>query len=237
MTTVRSFQDLRLGIKTKASIVVVVLAFFILIADSYAGIFGPLLAYLYGSIPFGWMFAKARTGKDISKEGSGNLGVANSFNVAGYSEGIFTIVTEASKALLPLTISYFFFDLDLELSCVLIAGSFLGANFSLFIRFQGGMGVTIALWSMLILSPLTFIIVMVLMFVILKTVKDTYHASLLNFAIAPLILLVVDGRTPLFLLALFIAAIFFLKYRRSMDEFRLRDEMKRRRAESRQRDR
>ncbi|HSV42382.1 MAG TPA: glycerol-3-phosphate acyltransferase, partial [Methanomassiliicoccales archaeon] len=128
----------KLGRNAKALIVIISLSFLILIADTDTERYGPILTYFYGSIPFGWFFAKVRSGKDISKEGSTNLGVANSFNVAGYVEGVFTIFTEASKAVIPLAIAFIYFDHDLELSCVLIAGSYLGTNFSAFMRLEGG---------------------------------------------------------------------------------------------------
>jgi glycerol-3-phosphate acyltransferase PlsY len=36
-----------------------------------------ILAYLAGSIPFGWLVVRIRTGQDIRTMGSGNIGATN----------------------------------------------------------------------------------------------------------------------------------------------------------------
>ncbi|HEY4414553.1 MAG TPA: glycerol-3-phosphate acyltransferase, partial [Verrucomicrobiae bacterium] len=53
-------------------------------------------AYLLGSIPFGYLVAKAK-GVDIRKSGSGNIGATNAMRVLGKPAGIFVLLMDALK--------------------------------------------------------------------------------------------------------------------------------------------
>ena len=46
-----------------------------------------LLAYLIGSIPFGWIFVKLKNGKDIRDVQSGRTGGTNAMRAAGLPSG------------------------------------------------------------------------------------------------------------------------------------------------------
>ena len=53
-------------------------------------------AYLLGSIPTGFLVARAK-GIDIRKVGSGNIGATNSMRVLGKPAGIFVLLMDAAK--------------------------------------------------------------------------------------------------------------------------------------------
>ena len=72
-----------------------------------------MVAYLLGSIPTGFLVAKAR-GIDIRSVGSGNIGATNVVRVLGRPAGIFVLLVDALKGALS----------------VLIAVRFLGPLFS-----------------------------------------------------------------------------------------------------------
>ena len=55
-----------------------------------------LIAYLLGSIPTGFLVAKAR-GVDIRTVGSGNIGATNVFRILGKAAGVFVLVVDAAK--------------------------------------------------------------------------------------------------------------------------------------------
>ena len=55
-----------------------------------------LLAYLLGSIPTGFLVAKAR-GVDIRTVGSGNIGATNVFRALGKPAGILVLLADAAK--------------------------------------------------------------------------------------------------------------------------------------------
>ena len=56
-----------------------------------------IIAYLLGSIPFGYLVVKAGDGDDIRDQGSGNIGAANVARNAGLVAGVLTLVLDAAK--------------------------------------------------------------------------------------------------------------------------------------------
>ncbi|RME90115.1 MAG: glycerol-3-phosphate acyltransferase [Anaerolineae bacterium] len=56
-----------------------------------------VLAYLLGSIPFGLIIVKLRTGKDIREIESGRTGGTNAMRAAGWGAGILTAVLDILK--------------------------------------------------------------------------------------------------------------------------------------------
>jgi glycerol-3-phosphate acyltransferase PlsY len=61
---------------------------------------GLLIAYLWGSIPTGFLLTKALKGIDIREHGSGNTGATNVFRVAGKAAGITALGIDLFKGLL-----------------------------------------------------------------------------------------------------------------------------------------
>ncbi len=55
-----------------------------------------LIAYLLGSVPTGFLVAKAR-GVDIRTVGSGNIGATNVFRILGKAAGLFVLLADAAK--------------------------------------------------------------------------------------------------------------------------------------------
>ncbi len=204
----------------KVAIILVTFATLLFTATLDIQRYGPFLFYMYGSLPFAYIFTYLKTGKRIYEENSTNVGVANSYNTAGMLVGTLTVIGEISKGLLPLLVSFLFFGYSLDVSAYLLIGSLLGTNFSLFLRLKGGMGTTMMLWSFLFLSPVLLLTILVLMVVCLKFMKKTYHVAPFVYGMAPILALIIDGRMTLVLLALYVAALYIVKFRPEMDDFR-----------------
>src|SRR5512138_111662 len=56
-----------------------------------------VVAYLLGSIPFGYLIVRATAGGDIRQTGSGGTGATNVSRRAGKFAGVFTLVLDAAK--------------------------------------------------------------------------------------------------------------------------------------------
>ncbi len=63
-------------------------------------VLGLLSAYLLGSIPTGFLLAKALKGIDIREHGSGNTGATNVFRVIGKGAGVSVLAIDLLKGLL-----------------------------------------------------------------------------------------------------------------------------------------
>jgi acyl phosphate:glycerol-3-phosphate acyltransferase len=103
----------------------------------------PLIGYLLGSIPFGFLIVKAR-GSDIRKEGSGNIGAANVARNAGAVAGILTLLLDAAKGYAAIFIAS---RLTHDVRWVMAAGlaAVIGHMFPVWLGFKGGKGVATAL--------------------------------------------------------------------------------------------
>jgi len=116
-----------------------------------------ILSFLLGSIPFGYLVARAVKGIDIRKVGSGNIGATNVLRMVGKKWGILVFVLDFLKGFIPpLAVKVF---LSQPLNYVFILAAFLavcGHTWTPFLKFKGGKGVATTLGAM---GGLSFIFV------------------------------------------------------------------------------
>jgi glycerol-3-phosphate acyltransferase PlsY len=100
----------------------------------------PFAGFVFGSIPCSYLAARWLSGKDIRREGSGNVGATNVFRVAGRSAGIAAAAGDVVKSLLPVLASRLAGSAPLWQS-VTAAAVIAGHCYSPFLKFRGGKGV------------------------------------------------------------------------------------------------
>jgi len=108
-----------------------------------------LLGYILGSIPFGLLIVKIKTGKDLRTVESGRTGGTNAARAAGLGAGLLTAFTDIFKGAAAVWIVKAF-DPGNDLIHILAPiGAILGHNYSMFlierdengkIKFRGGAG-------------------------------------------------------------------------------------------------
>ena len=112
----------------------------------------PLLAYLLGSIPFGYILVKATTGADIREAGSGNIGATNVFRKSRWV-GMLTFLLDAGKGYLAVCAAGWLGGGTGWQAAAAIA-AILGHVFTVFLGFKGGKGVATGFGAFLALTPL-----------------------------------------------------------------------------------
>ncbi len=122
-----------------------------------AGLIAVPLSYVVGSVPFGLLIGKLAAGVDIRTQGSGNIGATNVARVLGARWGIFVLVLDALKGLLPVLVLPWLFvapgDPALTLIKVLCAvATIMGHMFPCWLKFRGGKGVATSLGAVAVLS-------------------------------------------------------------------------------------
>ena len=133
-----------------------------------------LLAYLIGSVPYGYLFGKLK-GINIQQHGSGNIGATNVGRVMGKRWGIMTFVLDFLKA--PLTGLVYYFSVKAEtllISVLIVVGAVIGHNYPLWLKFKGGKGIATSAGGLLWLMPKAFlamIVVWILVFTIFRFVS------------------------------------------------------------------
>jgi glycerol-3-phosphate acyltransferase PlsY len=169
-----------------------------------------VLAYLVGAIPFGLLMGKM-AGVDVRDSGSRNIGATNVTRLAGKKFGVFTLLLDAAKGLLPMVIAQ---AAGLASDTVLLCGAaaFAGHCYPVYLRFRGGKGVATALGIFLFLD-LIAVAGGVLFFVIAVAVTGYVSlGSLLAAAMVSLLVWLRHGLGSYFYLALFIASLIWLKH-------------------------
>ena len=120
---------------------------------------GGLAAYLLGSVPFGFLIAKA-CGKDIRTLGSGNIGATNVFRSVSKPLGVLTFALDFLKgfcgvqfipALAASLTHASFSGMALPVFCG--AMTVAGHNWTCFLGFKGGKGIATSAGLLLGLSP------------------------------------------------------------------------------------
>ena len=118
-------------------------------------------AYLLGSIPTGYLVARAR-GIDIRTVGSGNIGAANVFRILGKPAGILVLVVDGLKGFAACA---WLIDFVIQLFAVapgqienlrIVAGicAVLGHNYTCWLKFKGGKGIATSAGVYFALAPL-----------------------------------------------------------------------------------
>ena len=142
-----------------------------------------ILAYLMGSIPTAFIASNLLKGKDIRGLGDGNIGAANAFRQVGAKTGVIVGIIDAAKGAGVILIAQ---AIDLPQAVILTAGvaAVIGHNWSIFIGFRGGKGVSTTLGILLTLVTLPMLIVAVPAILILYLKKNVSLA--IAFLLIPL---------------------------------------------------
>ena len=173
-------------------------------------------AYLLGSVPWGAILTRVFSDVDIRSEGSGNIGAYNVFRVAGKSLGLMTLGGDLLKGAIPVLVGIFWLgvsDWKGEVLVSLIAlSAFAGHLFPLFLGFKGGKGVATAAGCFLVISPLVFLIGVLVYVLVLCSWGYSSAGSLSAAAILPGAVWLATHSVPLTGCALIMAVIMFVRH-------------------------
>lgn len=112
-----------------------------------------VLCYLIGSIPTAYIIVKLKSNKDITKEGSGNVGTLNSLMVTGSKAvGAVVLVLDVLKGLVPVYIMLYLMQADYFAVMIGSCGIIMGHNYPVWLRFKGGRGLAPGAGIFLILN-------------------------------------------------------------------------------------
>jgi acyl phosphate:glycerol-3-phosphate acyltransferase len=177
-----------------------------------------VLAYFLGSIPTGLLLAKA-AGVDIRATGSGNIGATNVYRTLGRSVGVMTLVGDCLKGLLPVLLAKYLHMADVWIAVIGLA-AFLGHVYTVFLGFKGGKGVATALGVFLGISPLAVGCVLLLFVAVVWWTRYISLGSILAAAVMPVFVFLFDGRPPLVLMTVAVAALVIWKHKENIKRLR-----------------
>ena len=167
------------------------------------GIGTVIAGYIVGSIPFGLLIVKMKTGKDIRQVESGRTGGTNAVRAAGFGAGLLTAVLDILKGASAVWLAQTILPQDHIFHVLAPIGAILGHNYSVFLidrdndgklRFHGGAGGAPALGGAVGLWPWMFPIVFGLGAVVWFTLGI---ASITTMAIALIVIITFAVRASL----------------------------------------
>ncbi len=146
-----------------------------------------LIAYLFGSIPVGYLVARLY-GIDVTASGSGKIGGTNVLRTAGVLPAGLTVLGDVLKGMIPV---YFIAILGNPLVTALAASAaVLGHNHSIFLKFRGGVGAGTAIGAV---GGISFPIGLMAAVCGLVALGISRYASVLSTTIAITSLLILTG--------------------------------------------
>ena len=147
-----------------------------------------LIAYLLGSIPFGYLLIKHvfTQGEDVREIGSGGIGATNVTRRAGLKGGLLTYVFDVSKGFVAVLLMRQIEPADHFWIGAAAVAAIVGHIFPVFLGFKGGKGVATGVGVFLALAPLAVVTTLVLWGVIVFLWRYVSLGSILATAAVPL---------------------------------------------------
>jgi glycerol-3-phosphate acyltransferase PlsY len=117
--------------------------------ETLIGIGAVIIGYLLGSIPFGLIIVKMKTGKDVRTVESGRTGGTNVVRAAGFMPGLLTVILDILKGAVAVWVAEALLPQRHLVHILAPLASILGHNYSLFLirrdengklHFHGGAG-------------------------------------------------------------------------------------------------
>lgn len=181
-----------------------------------------LVAYLLGSIPTGFLVAKAR-GIDIRTVGSGNIGATNVFRILGTPAGIFVLLADALKGALAVAVaanllSRWFYPEAVPQAREwfrILAGvlAVLGHNYTCWLYFKGGKGIATSAGVLAALVPWSLLIILSIWIVLFALTRYVSLASVAASAALPFAAWLTGESPTMILITAALAALAIYKHK------------------------
>ncbi|MQG17036.1 MAG: glycerol-3-phosphate 1-O-acyltransferase PlsY [SAR202 cluster bacterium] len=201
--------------------------------ESFASI--PLFAviglqlYLLGSVPWGYIVYRIRTGRDIREYGSGKIGTSNMFRTSGKYIGFSVLILDCLKGGIAVlvTSNLIYNNWIMVLMWLLVVA---GHNWSVFLGFKGGRGIAPALGSLLILTPVSAALALLVFLPVTFISKYLSLGSILGVVMAVVsawILTALDWYSPtVSIYATIVGIMILFQHRDNMQRIMTRTERK-----------
>ncbi len=193
------------------------------------------IAYLLGSVPFGYLIVRAKHGADVRQTGSGGTGATNVSRRAGKGAGVVTLLLDALKGAAAVLIASWIVGVPILNehigSSVQLVDSYwwitaaaiaviVGHMFPVWLGFRGGKGVATGVGVFLVLAPLAVVGAGVIFLLLVWRTRYVSLGSIIAAASIPLfvwlqhmLLRPVVPLTPMIVTALVGAALIVFAHR------------------------
>jgi glycerol-3-phosphate acyltransferase PlsY len=151
------------------------------------GPLAPFLAYLLGSIPFGYLIVRWQKGIDVRTTGSGSIGATNVMRNLGVIGFIVTFILDVGKGIASVLLASRMTSGEPHWVAVSAVAAILGHCFPFWLGFHGGKGVATGVGVFIALAPLQVALVLVIFAVVLAIWRYVSLGSIVATAAFPLL--------------------------------------------------
>ncbi len=148
----------------------------------------PLLAYLLGSIPFGYLIVRWQKGIDVRSTGSGSIGATNVMRNLGLIGFVATFLLDFAKGAAAVLLAARWTG---HAPLWIAAGAFaavVGHCFPVWLKFRGGKGVATAAGVFFVLAPIQVGIAVAIFVVVLALGRYVSLGSIIAVGAFPVLL-------------------------------------------------
>jgi glycerol-3-phosphate acyltransferase PlsY len=147
-----------------------------------------ILAYLLGSIPFGYLIVKFASGADIRETGSGGTGATNVSRKAGKAAGVVTLALDALKGAAAVLVARWLTG-EAGTSWVVGAAAALaviGHCYPVWLKFKAGKGVATGLGVFLAVAPWATLAALAVFIIVVWRTRYVSLGSIVAAAFLPI---------------------------------------------------
>ena len=149
-----------------------------------------IIAYLIGSIPFGYLIVRSKGGGDIRQTGSGGTGATNVSRRAGKAAGVLTLLLDSLKGAAAVILAQLLLvrptpAIDWAVAAAAIA-VLVGHIFPVWLGFRGGKGVATGAGVFLVLAPVAVLCAGVVFVAIVFATRYVSLGSIVAAILIPL---------------------------------------------------
>jgi glycerol-3-phosphate acyltransferase PlsY len=159
--------------------------FSLLLSKPMHGALTPFLAYLLGSIPFGYLIVRWQKGIDVRSTGSGSTGATNVMRNLGIIGFVLTFVLDVSKGVVAVLLTSRLTSGDSRWIAVSSVAAILGHCFPVWLKFRGGKGVATGVGVFLALAPAQVALVLVIFAIVVGIWRYISLGSIIATAAFP----------------------------------------------------
>ncbi len=149
------------------------------------------ISYLLGSIPYAYLMGLSK-GKDVSKEGSGNVGTANALHVLGLKAAALTLFLDMGKGFLAAYIGSLLLPGGIG-SFLGGAAAVLGHNWSIFLKGRGGKGLATTAGVLIFIKPILLLPLLAILLLLNAVTSYIAISSVLTSLMLPFFFFLLDG--------------------------------------------
>lgn len=143
-----------------------------------------IIAYLLGSIPFGYLIVRKKIGADVRETGSGGTGATNVSRRAGKAAGVLTLLLDAAKGSVAVLVAKMVAGDEWTMAAAAIA-ALVGHIFPVWLGFRGGKGVATGVGIFLVLAPIALLCAGVIFVAIVALTRYVSLGSIVAAVLIP----------------------------------------------------